>query len=474
MILLNAVAVFLKTFWFIAIWVVSELRDALSFAIYCHDHLPSPCAMLTSLHSSAIRSHSDSSGSSDFFEQSGEPSAQQSLDNYRIPLMQSWASRYQPNFNLLIVPNQEFPIAQLLDQLSSLGRKRTVDQVRRHLKINCELAGLDAHRLFADSQNVINLAKVRNLSLSVERIYDRLLTLYQEQAEQAPAGLSLGSPSAVQQMPMASIVAVSTLAQAIAPLLEDLRQAHLVDEDPRTIGFVTTQFHFTTKAIFKRLKLWDQVLLYPYLKFAEEQVCIPWQEMCEVALRYPNHSPEVRLVEQMIQMSDRIALSVYQQGRQDLAHMKSNRGDLNHPEVAASVIRDINMFQGYLWLCFLKGDLSAVQNRLLPLCLMVFPSVNVSWEWVYEMLGMMLSEIKTHLVAPQWEAVRPIAEQLLEMFCIEDAQPVMTGFSPVPYPTHYPTYPTPLNSHSPHPAPVSLHPVSLHPVSVHPANRQAS
>ncbi len=167
----------------------------------------------------------------------------------RQPLIQSWASRYQPHLNALVEPNQEFPIGQLLDHLSSVGRKRTVDQVRRHLKINCELAGLDAHRLFAESQNVINLAKVRNLSMYVERIYDRLLTLYQDQAQQVPTmGSTMGN------IPIASLPPISLLSQALEPLLEDLRHAHLVDEDPRTIGFITTQFHFTTKAVFKRLK----------------------------------------------------------------------------------------------------------------------------------------------------------------------------------------------------------------------------
>ncbi len=349
----------------------------------------------------------------------------------RQPLIQSWASRYQPHLSALVEPNQEFPIAQLLDHLSSVGRKRTVDQVRRHLKINCELAGLDAHRLFAETQNVINLAKVRNLSMYVERIYDRLLTFYQDQAQQVPTmGSDMGN------MPIASLPPISILAQALEPLLEDLRQAHLVDEDPRTIGFVTTQFHFTTKAIFKRLKKWDQVLLYPYLQFAEEQVCIPWQEICQIALRYPAHAPEVLLVEQMIQMSDRIAFTVYQQGRQQLAEMTSTRGDMSHPEVAASIIRDTTMFQGYLWLCFLKGDMTAVQDRLLPLCLMVFPSVGVSWEWVYQMLEMLIEQVKSHLTAHQWDAVRPVTDQLLETFMMEEtaiATPDPVPFNPLQY-----------------------------------------
>lgn len=332
-------------------------------------------------------------------------------------LLPSWTTRYQPNLNALQVSNQEFPIHQLLDHLSAAGRKRTVNLVRRHLKINCELAGLDAHRLFSTRQNVVSLSKVRNLSVHVERIYDRLLTCYSEQAQQAP---TITGGSTQQQVPIASIPTLSTLSQALNPLLDDLCKAHLVDDDPRTIGFVTTQFHFTTRAIFKRLKLWDQVLLYPYLQFAEEQVCMPWQDLNQAALRHLPHSPEVLLVDQMISQCDQIAIAVYQQARQQLPSMKSVRGDMNHPDVAASMIRDTTMFQTYLWLCFLQGDMSAVQDRLLPLCMMVFPSVGVSWEWVYQMLVMLVSQISEQLSAEQWDLVRPTAELLLETFMLED------------------------------------------------------
>ena len=329
----------------------------------------------------------------------------------------NWDSRYQPNLNALLVPNQEFPIHQLLDHLSTAGRKRTVDLVRRHLKINCELAGLDAHRLFSTRQNVVSLSKVRSLSVHVERIYDRLLTCYSEQAQQAP---TITGGAAQPQVPIANIPTLSTLSQALNPLLEDLCQAHLVGDDPRTIGFVTTQFHFTTRAIFKRLKLWDQVLLYPYLQFAEEQVCMPWQDLNRAALSHPAHSPEVLLVDHMIGQCDRIAIAVYQQARQQLSSMKSTRGDMDHPDVAASIIRDTTMFQTYLWLCVLQGNMSAVQDRLLPLCMMVFPSVGVSWEWVYQMLVMMVSQISETLSAAQWDLVRPTAELLLETFMLDE------------------------------------------------------
>ena len=97
-----------------------------------------------------------------------------------------------------------------------------------------------------------------------------------------------------------------------------------------------------------------------------------------------------------------------------------SRDDSCHPDVAASMIRDTTMFQTYLWLCFLQGDMSAVQDRLLPLCMMVFPSVGVSWEWVYQMLVMLMNQISEQLSAEQWDLVRPTAERLLETFMLED------------------------------------------------------
>jgi hypothetical protein len=347
-----------------------------------------------------------------------------SVDDDRIPLLPSWAALYQPNFNALVPPNQEFPIAQLLAHLSNHGRKRAVDSARRYLKVNCELAGLEAHHLFAGSQHVINLSKVRHLSIFVEHIYDRLLLFYQDQSQQMSAETARDEDNSIQS-PSPSLIDMVSLSSAINPLLEELCQEHLNDEDPRSIGFVTTQFHFTTKAILKRLKKWDQALLSPYLRFVEEQVCIPWQEVCYEATHYPAHSPQVLLVKQMMALSDRIADTVYQQGLERLPGMRSLRGDMSHPDVAMAIIRDTHMFQGYFWLCFLKGNMSAIQTRLLPLCLITFPAVGVSWECVYQMLLLMVEQVKTSLADSQWETVAPIAEQLLEIFTIEDIYPAL-------------------------------------------------
>jgi hypothetical protein len=51
------------------------------------------------------------------------------------------------------------------------------------------------------------------------------------------------------------------------------------------------------------------------------------------------------------------------------------------------------MFQGYLSLCVLEESMASVQDELLPLCIMVFPAVEVSWELVEQMTQLLMDEV---------------------------------------------------------------------------------
>ncbi len=337
-------------------------------------------------------------------------------------LTRLWAARYMPKLSLLQGANPEFPIAQLLEHTSAIGRRRTVDLVQRHLRINCELAGLESNRLFAGESNVINLAKVRRIATYVEQVYERLLAVYLEHPYTPPVvGLPRQEPINVWQLSGSTMPPMPVLLDAVEPVLRDLREQHFIDEDPRVIGFVTTQFHFTAKALFGRLGAWDQVLLSPYFQFAEEQVCIPWQQICYIADRHAADAPELRLVEKMLGNSDGIAFTVYETARQRLGGERTLRGDLTHPGVIASTIRDLNMFQAYLLLAILEGKLTAIEEHLLPLCLMVFPMVKVSWEFVDQALQLLVAEIKSRLSPAEWERVCPLTAGLLDMFATSDS-----------------------------------------------------
>jgi hypothetical protein len=321
-------------------------------------------------------------------------------------------SRYVVSLDDIIQANPDFPIAQLIPQLSPLGREKLSAQVRRHLKVHCELSGLEVHRLFSGTGQVMNLAKVRRLSVGVEAVYDAVLTFYARSASPI-------HPEGVIETDVLNLATIVALREALQPALAALRQVHLLDEDPRTIGFLTTQFHFATLAIGKRLKSWEQSLLLPYFRFAEEQVCVPWLEIAETAPRHTPASGELLLARQWIVVMDAISQSTYEMGCHELSEFRSTRGDMGHPQVAASVKRDMMMFQGYLLLCVLEGNMDAIQNHLLPLCVMVFPAVGVSWVWVDMMLRMMVSQIKSTLSQAQWVLLAPYADKLLEIFATE-------------------------------------------------------
>ena len=50
---------------------------------------------------------------------------------------------------------------------------------------------------------------------------------------------------------------------------------------------------------------------------------------------------------------------------------------MSNPHVAHSCLRDLEMFQAYLWLCVLEESLRPIERELVSLCVMVMPSVGV-------------------------------------------------------------------------------------------------
>ena len=72
---------------------------------------------------------------------------------------------------------------------------------------------------------------------------------------------------------------------------------------------------------------------------------------------------------------------------------QSHSGRLNDDNVRVSSLRDTEMFQVYLWVCILENSVSAVQQELFPLCVMLYPRLKVRWELVLQMLHLLNSEI---------------------------------------------------------------------------------
>jgi hypothetical protein len=352
-------------------------------------------------------------------------------------LVQLWADRYFPDLTPLSSESGHIAVSQLIEVASPEGRAKTVAKLKRLIKINCECAGIKTNTLFSYIPNVVNLSESSRIAKFVTSVYEKTLLIYQQQstvlipiaATAKPFAKTLNFPTDVAvatewAMPALEMPAMEQLAQALEPVLLQLREEHISARDPRTIGFITTQFHFSTKLVLGKLSVAEQVLLSPYFKFIEEQVCIPLQRVCNAAAKHELDSPALTLVQQLLPACRDIATTVYNQAAQLYPQHYSRRGGLNKPVVAESTKRDLEMFQVYLWLCLLEGKMEVMEQELLPLCLMVFPSVDVTWQLVEQMLQLLVDEL-LKLVPPQHKnLLLPYTQSMQQIFLNADRKAV--------------------------------------------------
>lgn len=308
---------------------------------------------------------------------------------------------------------------QLVEAASELGRTRTISKIRGPLQYNCEQAGFKAYSFYLGMS--ISLSEAKQLAQLVQQVYEQILEIY---LQQPPPGTFLQfmetSRALFYQLAMPSLrlPPVQHLAETLEPALLQLQTNSLTTRHPRILGFLTTQFRFSTQAILKSLTTYEQVLLTPYLKFLEEQICMPWQRICAVASTYPADSPILVLLGQLLAASDDIARQVYDQATQQYPIHHSRRGMLTHPDVAASMLRDLVMFQSYLGLTVLEQQMAAVEEELLPLCQMVLPNVGLKWDQVEQILELLLDEIQARVEPQQKELLSSYTQSLQTLFTL--------------------------------------------------------
>lgn len=334
-------------------------------------------------------------------------------------LIKIWTNRYLPDLALLPAAKGDFPTFELVEFAATAARLHTAEKVKHLLQLNCEIASLKANTLFSYIPNIVDLAETRILARCVQQVYDRMLEIY---VRQKPPSQYLKymdtSATLFSKLALSSLMLpiLQQLADELEPTLLAMQNRYRVAKDSRALGFLTTQFHLSTREVFKRLTLSEQVLLTPYFKFVEEQVCIPWQRICAAAANHPSGSPLFKLVEQMIGQSQIIGETVYYQAAERYPTHTSRRGTLVQPAIAASTIRDLNMMQGYLWLCVMEQNMQAIEQELLPLCVMVFPSIDVKSDLVNQMLQLLIDEIHSRLNPQQQKLLSPYTRSMVEIF----------------------------------------------------------
>jgi hypothetical protein len=186
--------------------------------------------------------------------------------------------------------------------------------------------------------------------------------------------------------------------------------------DPRMIGFVSMQFHYTSQLLIEQLEPAERSLISAYFKVIDDHLYMPLQRAYEAAARHDYNSPVMSTVQRLLPASTQIANNICQTVAELFPAYTSISGVLTDPVVKTSSIRDVEMFQVYLWVCALEGSIAAIQQELFPLCIMLYPKLNVQWELVRQMLNLLRNEISDRLTPQQANTLMPYFRALSQMF----------------------------------------------------------
>ncbi len=202
------------------------------------------------------------------------------------------------------------------------------------------------------------------------------------------------------------------LTTRVGPTVGEVRRKHTA-VDPRVIGFVSLQFHHTGMILLQQAPASQRQILQNFFKVIDDHLYMPLHRAYDAAANHDYQSPGLVLVRNILPQSSEIATSICERVAQLHANHRCYGGPLNHPQVRTSSVRDVEMFQIYLWVCLLEGSLDAIQRELFPLCLMLYPTLNVTWELVYQMIYLLGKEIKertkdldTSVLVPYYQALR--------------------------------------------------------------------
>ena len=190
-------------------------------------------------------------------------------------------------------------------------------------------------------------------------------------------------------------------------------------QDPRLISFVSMQFHHTGQELVGSISLKEKILFGEYLKVIDDHLYMPLQRAYEAAAQHDYESPPLAVVRHILPVSTKIAKEICQRVIEVYPNYRSKSGLLSDPSLQISSIRDVEMFQVYLWVCVLEGNMAAIQQELFPLCLMLYPTLRVSWELVRLMLYLMGKKIANLLGQEQATIFQPYFRELWSMFSPE-------------------------------------------------------
>ena len=327
-------------------------------------------------------------------------------------LVDIWAARYSRS------PLSVGAISSsvLEEAVSAKGRRRTVDRLNdRLIKQSCRRGAIrtsDLYVCYKDS----NLGEIATLAKFSMQVYSVLLRFYKAYTPRLVH--TLGKPDLVgrDSQKVFQIPEIMLLVNDLEPLLLEFHSQQTIEEHWQTRSFLSTQLSFSSWFLLESLPKEEQWLLWAYFYFLEEYVSMPWHGVCKAAANHELTSPMLSLAECMLPQVANISMAVYGRWNQLFGGYYNRRGKLDNSGVKHSSLRDFSMFQVYLWLCVLQGNLAAIEKELVVLCSHVYRGIGIPWEMTVKGTKLLADELLKHLNDQEKELLRPYTDGMIQIF----------------------------------------------------------
>ncbi|MGP1382459.1 MAG: hypothetical protein ACTS2F_02810 [Thainema sp.] len=283
----------------------------------------------------------------------------------------------------------------LAEATSRLGRAETAAHLKKHLRLASAQAWTATENLLSHEvlRHRINPDLINPVEIAADsrELFEQALDAYENRI--TPHRMSVGMSNACGKM-----------------------RAKYTADDPRAIGFVSMQFHYTGMKLLEYLTPVEKSLFEPYLKVMDDHMYMPLRAAYEAAADYEMDAPELKAVQNLLPLITPVAKTICDRVRRLYPGYETYSGALDSRVVNISSIRDAEMFQVYLCLCVLQNSFVSVQQELFPLCVMLYPSLKVKWSLVQEMLRLLGQEMLVQLDPEDMAVFLPHLRTLTEMF----------------------------------------------------------
>lgn len=325
-------------------------------------------------------------------------------------LAQVWAKKYMQG--LSVDAERVGDLSDANAVLSPEGREQTTEKLRKALRFTSAQAWAKTEKLLAQQVQKHNiepdLIDPWQVSVDCHALFDKTLDIYKQSS--VLRHLTIASVETPTELP-----SLGKLATQISKDVGRIRHK-VTAKDPRVLGFVSMQFHYSGQILLQLLNPIEKATVSSYFKVIDDHLYMPLQRAYDAAAEHALNSPELIAVRELMPITSEISQAICDRAIAIYPAYNCYGGQLQSHSVKASSLRDVEMFQIYLCLCVLEGNISSIQEELFPLCVMLYPPLNVSWGLIRTMIKLLERELDSRLMPSNMYRFRPYVKALEVMF----------------------------------------------------------